>query len=84
MYFNIAPFGAQDIGIEAAVEDYFHLQPQCDQHHSEYPVSTISTAMPRTSRMRSSSLRHFKKLQPFTWACAGFPAGKYSTKSRQP
>ena len=37
MYFNIAPFGAQDLGIEAAVEDYFHLQPQCDQNHKCIP-----------------------------------------------
>jgi membrane peptidoglycan carboxypeptidase len=32
MYFNVAPFGAQDLGVEAAVEDYFHLMPQCDQN----------------------------------------------------
>ena len=37
MYFNIAPFGAQDLGVEAAVEDYFHLQPQCDQNHNCIP-----------------------------------------------
>ena len=37
MYFNIAPFGAQDLGVEAAVEDYFHLQPQCDQNHNCTP-----------------------------------------------
>ena len=37
MYFNVTPFGAQDLGIEAAVEDYFHLQPQCDQKHNCIP-----------------------------------------------
>ena len=37
MYFNVTPFGAQNLGIEAAVEDYFHLQPQCDQHHNCIP-----------------------------------------------
>jgi len=37
MYFNIAPFGAQDLGVEAAVEDYFHLMPQCDQNHNCTP-----------------------------------------------
>jgi membrane peptidoglycan carboxypeptidase len=30
MYFNVAPFGAQELGIEAAVEDYFDLKPKCD------------------------------------------------------
>lgn len=29
MYFNIAPYGAQDVGVEAAIEDYFGLKPQC-------------------------------------------------------
>ena len=37
MYFNVSPFGAQDLGIEAAVEDYFHLLPQCDQHFNCIP-----------------------------------------------
>ena len=32
MYFNVSPFGAQDLGVEAAVEDYFHLMSQCDQN----------------------------------------------------
>jgi membrane peptidoglycan carboxypeptidase len=30
MYFNVSSFGAQNLGVEAAVEDYFHLNPQCD------------------------------------------------------
>ncbi len=29
MYFNVAPFGAQDLGVESATEEYFNLQPQC-------------------------------------------------------
>jgi membrane peptidoglycan carboxypeptidase len=29
MYFNVAPFGPLDLGIEAAVEEYFQLQSQC-------------------------------------------------------
>ena len=32
MYFNVTPYGAQEAGLEAAAEDYFHLQPQCDEH----------------------------------------------------
>lgn len=38
MYFNVTPFGAQDLGIEAAVEDYFHLQPQCDSNFNCIPA----------------------------------------------
>jgi membrane peptidoglycan carboxypeptidase len=30
MYFNIAPFDNADLGIEAAVQTYFHLQAKCD------------------------------------------------------
>lgn len=30
MYFNVAPFDNSDLGIEAAVETYFHLQTKCD------------------------------------------------------
>ncbi|HLG75924.1 MAG TPA: transglycosylase domain-containing protein [Ktedonobacteraceae bacterium] len=37
MYFNVAPFGSQTLGIEAAVEDYFHLMPQCDIHFKCVP-----------------------------------------------
>jgi membrane peptidoglycan carboxypeptidase len=37
MYFNVSPFGAQDLGVEAAVEDYFHLMPQCSQNFNCTP-----------------------------------------------
>jgi membrane peptidoglycan carboxypeptidase len=30
MYFNIAPFNNADLGIEAAVQTYFHLKTKCD------------------------------------------------------
>ncbi|MBV9690616.1 MAG: transglycosylase domain-containing protein [Ktedonobacteraceae bacterium] len=30
MYFNVAPFGAQDLGVESAVEEYFKLERTCD------------------------------------------------------
>lgn len=38
MYFNVSPFGSQDLGVEAAAEDYFHLQPQCDQNFKCIPA----------------------------------------------
>ncbi len=37
MYFNVAPFGSQDLGVEAAVEEYFHLQPHCDTNFKCIP-----------------------------------------------
>src|SRR6266852_171256 len=33
IYFNVSPFGAQELGVEAAVEDYFHIMPQCNVQH---------------------------------------------------
>ena len=30
MYFNVSPFGTLDLGVEAAVEEYFDLQRVCD------------------------------------------------------
>ncbi len=38
MYFNISPFGAQEIGVDAAAEDYFGLKPQCDQNFKCTPA----------------------------------------------
>lgn len=38
MYFNVTPYGAQEKGVEAAVEDYFGLQPQCDRNHRCLPA----------------------------------------------
>jgi len=38
MYFNVSPFGAQELGVEAAVEDYFHLAPQCNAQHVCIPA----------------------------------------------
>jgi membrane peptidoglycan carboxypeptidase len=40
MYFNVAPFGTLDLGIEAAAEDYFHLKPQCNMNFKCTPGIT--------------------------------------------
>lgn len=38
MYFNVSPFGAQELGVEAAVEDYFGLRPLCDRNFNCTPA----------------------------------------------
>lgn len=38
MYFNIAPYGGQEQGIEAAAQDFFGLKPQCDAHFKCTPA----------------------------------------------
>ncbi len=38
MYFNISPFGAQELGVDAAAEDYFGLKPQCDKNFKCTPA----------------------------------------------
>jgi membrane peptidoglycan carboxypeptidase len=38
MYLNISPFGAQELGVDAAAEDYFGLKPKCDQNFKCVPA----------------------------------------------
>ncbi len=38
MYLNVASFGAQDQGVEAAAQEYFKLTPNCDQHFKCIPA----------------------------------------------
>ncbi len=38
MYFNISPFGAQELGVDAAAEDYFGLHAKCDAHFNCIPA----------------------------------------------
>jgi membrane peptidoglycan carboxypeptidase len=38
MYFNISPFGAQELGVDAAAEDYFGLYPKCNQNFKCIPA----------------------------------------------
>lgn len=41
MYFNIAPYGAQNLGVEAAVEEFFGLMPSCDAHFHCTPATAF-------------------------------------------
>ncbi len=38
MCFNVSAFGAQELGVEAATEDYFGLKPKCDQNFNCIPA----------------------------------------------
>ncbi len=38
MYFNISPFGAQELGVDAAAQDYFGLNPSCNQKFECIPA----------------------------------------------
>ncbi len=38
MYLNVAPFGPQDLGVEAATQEYFGLRPQCNQSFQCVPA----------------------------------------------
>lgn len=38
MYFNVTPYGSQEKGVEAAVEDYFGLKPMCDANFKCTPA----------------------------------------------
>src|SRR6266704_6029408 len=38
MYFNISAFGEQELGVDAAAEDYFGLKPKCDQNFNYTPA----------------------------------------------
>lgn len=38
MYFNVAPFGAQEQGVDAAAEDYFGLRAKCDANFKCTPA----------------------------------------------
>jgi len=50
MYLNVSPFGAQELGVEAAVEDYFGLKPQCDQNFKCIPAIANLDLDPKTGK----------------------------------
>lgn len=41
MYLNVSPFGSQDLGVEAAVEEYFKLQPVCNTDFNKGVFSCV-------------------------------------------
>jgi membrane peptidoglycan carboxypeptidase len=50
MYFNVAPFGTLDLGVEAAAEDYFGLKPQCDMNFNCTPGISQINYNPQTKK----------------------------------
>ena len=50
MYFNVAPFGPLDLGIESAAEEYFHLLPQCDQNFKCTPGISLLDLNQQTNK----------------------------------
>ncbi|HET7640939.1 MAG TPA: transglycosylase domain-containing protein, partial [Ktedonobacteraceae bacterium] len=55
MYFNVSPYGALNEGVEAAVEDYFHLNPQCDNNFK---------CIPGVYYLSCSDASHLQKCDP--------------------
>ena len=50
MYLNVSPFGAQELGVEAAVEDYFGLKPICNQNFNCIPAIANLDYNPATKK----------------------------------
>ena len=50
MYFNVSSFGAQELGVEAAVEDFFGLQPKCDPNFNCIPALAYLAYNPKTHK----------------------------------
>lgn len=87
MYFNVASFGPLDIGIESAVEEYFHLMPQCDQNFKCTPgVAALDLQTnqhnPLLGLARASLLAGLPQ-NPVTYYPAGGNASKQQALIRQ-
>lgn len=50
MYFNVTPYGAQDQGVEAAVEDYFGIQPHCVKFQCTPAVAYLDRDLTKCSK----------------------------------
>ncbi len=50
MYFNVAPFGATELGVESAAEDYFGLTRTCDKNFNCTPAISKLDYNPATKK----------------------------------
>jgi membrane peptidoglycan carboxypeptidase len=50
MYFNVAPFGATELGVESAAEDYFGLTRTCDKNFNCAPAVSKLDYDPATKK----------------------------------
>jgi membrane peptidoglycan carboxypeptidase len=88
MYFNVASFGPLDIGVEAAVEEYFHLKPQCNQNFKCTPgitkldLNQANQHDPLLGLARASLLAGLPQ-NPVTYYPAGGNASKQRALARQ-
>jgi len=88
MYFNVASFGPLDLGIESAVEEYFHLTPQCDQNFkctpgvAELDLNQANQHDPLLGLARASLLAGLPQ-NPVTYYPAGGNVGKQQALARQ-
>ena len=58
MYFNISPFGAQELGVDSAAQDYFGLNPKCNQNFECIPaVAFLDQNQKKASWIQSWPLR---------------------------
>lgn len=89
MYFNVAGFGPLDIGIESAVEEYFHLMPQCDKNFKCTPGIAELDLNQQTNQhdpllgLARASLLAGLPQNPVTYYPAGGDASKQQALTRQ-
>ena len=89
MYFNAAGFGPLDIGIESAVEEYFHLMPQCNQNFKCTPGIAELDLNQQTNQhdpllgLARASLLAGLPQNPVTYYPAGGDASKQRALTRQ-
>ncbi len=89
MYFNVAGFGPLDIGVESAVEEYFHLMPQCDQNFKCTPGIAELDLNQQTNQhdpllaLARASLLAGLPQNPVTYYPAGGDASKQQALARQ-
>jgi membrane peptidoglycan carboxypeptidase len=89
MYLNVSPFGAQELGVEAAVEDYFGLKPQCDQNFKCIPAIANLDLDPKTGKrnpllaLARASLLAGLPQNPVTYDPTGGPNSLKAALARQ-